>query len=277
MSQCRFPADDWQKVLDYCRIRFKGGKIHKAKRPISDSTYEQFVDWIENGYGCGDYVAYGRTKGVVGDSTPDVFELIAYCDYEGRLIVQKLPNIDKSRLRPLAEEQKMELKKILFDNSIRCNVENAVMSKMNTPKKYSYVIIKDGNGRVTSIGMWLESNGCETHFAALFENNTLHLDYWKQTDYTPFEFASNTDIKRLHQAISKEGYIFSERMKQFVKAPERGGCNVYWYLNDRFRLEMDRDDGSSRHTERFKVGNYFIDQTLGVLFMDDVKKRAEQR
>ena len=29
-SQCRFPDDDWQKVLAYCRERFKGGKIHKA-------------------------------------------------------------------------------------------------------------------------------------------------------------------------------------------------------------------------------------------------------
>ena len=45
-SQCRFPDDDWQKVLAYCRERFKGGKIHKALSPISESSYDQFVNWL---------------------------------------------------------------------------------------------------------------------------------------------------------------------------------------------------------------------------------------
>lgn len=274
-SQCKFPPEDWQKVLDYCRERFKGGKIHLSKRPISDSTFEQFLDWIENGYGSGDIVGYGRTVGIIGSSTPDSIELIAYCDFNGRLIVQKFPEIDKSRIKHISEERENEFKNLLISNHLRCNVRSATIVKVNTPKKYSYVITEDDKGKVASVGMWLESMDCKTHFAALLENDNLYIDHWAATNYTPYKLASERDIKRLHRAASKDGYYFDERLKRFVKAPKRGKGNVYWYLNDRFELELDRDDGSKRHTGRCKVGNYFMDQATGLSFADDVIKRAK--
>ena len=48
-ADCRFSDEDWQRVLEYCRKRFKGGKIHKALYPKADSTYKQFRKWIETG------------------------------------------------------------------------------------------------------------------------------------------------------------------------------------------------------------------------------------
>ena len=269
---CRFPEEDWQKILTYCRERFKGGKIHKAKYPKSDSTYKQFMNWIDNGFGSGDMVSYGKTMGIVSHSTPESIHLAAYCDYDGNLIVKDMKILDASRLSLLDESRRIELNRLMFDKRLEFYVRRCEIGELYTPKKYFYVAIDSGYNDLADVGMYLESDGCKHHFLAFIKGNKLKMDCWIDAEYTPLRPAEDSEIQRLHAAASKAGWSYNERLHQFVQIPSRGHDNAYWYLNDRFEIVMDRDDGSRKHTERFNAGNYFVDNTEAVMFMKNVRK-----
>lgn len=269
---CRFPDEDWQKVLAYCCKQFKGGKIHITKNPKSDSTYQQFLDWVESGFGSGDFVSYGNTMGVVGSSTPAGTTLAAYCDYDGNLIVNDMEVMEPERLKPLDEARISELKRLLFEKGMDFYARYGKFEKLYTPKKYFYATIESPNNDEPNVGMYLESDNSKYHFLAYLEGNELRMDYWVDFNYTPLKPASEADIKRLHSAASNQGWFYNERCHQFVKAPKKGQNNVYWYLNEYFELVMDRDNGSKKHSERFRAGNYILDYTEGLLFMKEIKK-----
>lgn len=271
-SHCRFPDEDWQKVLSYCRERFKGGKIHKALRPISDSTFCQFLDWIDNGLGSGDMVRYGNTSGIIVSSTPDKTLLTAYCDYEGNLMTLQMEVLEPERLTPLDEEQSRQLRKLLIDNGLEYSTKVHSLTSLYIPKENSYVVIGDNDYGTADVGMYLESDGYRHHFAALIHDGTLKMDCWIDTDYTPLRRAEEPDIQRFHKAISKAGYTYNARVKQFVKQPNVGSDNVYYYLNDRFEIVMDKDNGGDIHAARFAVGNYFLDFGEALMFMKEVRK-----
>lgn len=269
---CRFPDEDWQKVLAYCRKRFKGGKIHVSQQPKSNATYPQFLEWIESGFGSGDYVSYGNTMGVVGSSTPAGITLAAYCDYDGNLIVNDMEVLEPERLKPLDESRVLELKRLLFEKGVDFYVRNGKFEKLYTPKKYFYATIENPNSEEPNVGMFLESDNSKHHFLAYLKGNELQMDCWVDSNYTPLKPALEADIKRLHSAASSQGLFYNERCHQFVKAPKKGKNNVYWYLNEYFELVMDRDNGSKKHQERFNAGNYILDFTEGLLFMKEVRK-----
>lgn len=270
-SDCRFSDEDWQKVLLYCRKRFKGGKIHKALYPKADSTYHQFRKWIENGLGSGDYVSYGNTMGVVGSSTPSGITLVAYCDFEGNLIVNEMEVLEPQRLQLLEEPRVTELKRLIFQKELDFNVRNGKFNKLYTPNKYFYATIETPNDDKVGVGMYLESDNFKHHFLAYLYEDELQMDCWIDSNYTPLKPASEADIKRLHSATSKAGWSYNERGHKFIKTPQKRKDNVYWYLNDRFELVMDWDNGAKKHLERWEAGNYILDYTEGLLFMKEVK------
>lgn len=271
-SDCCFPDEDWQRVLEYCRDHFEGGKIRKALAPKSNSTYEQFQDWIKTGFGPGDMVSYGNTMGVVGSSTPDGIVLAAYCDYEGNLIINDMEVLEPERLKPLEERRKVELKRLMFEKGVDFYVRDGKVDKLYTPEKYFYVTIENPDKDKPNIGMYLESDNSKHHFLAYLDGNKLRMDCWVDPKYTPLKSATEADIKRLHTATSKAGWIYNERCHQFIKAPKKGQDNIYWYLNDRFELVMDKDNGTKKHMQRLEAGNYILDYAEGVLFMKEVRK-----
>lgn len=273
--QCRFPDEDWQKVLDYCRERFKGGKIHRSIKPISDSTYDQFIEWIDRGLGSGDLVSYGNTMGIVCSSTPDKTFLAAYCDYEGNLIDRQMEVLNPERLRPLDDERSRVFRKLMIDNGLDYSTRSHITIPLYTPKENFYVIIGNNDYGTADVGMYLESDGYKYKFAALVHKGELMMDCWIDTDYTPLRKADAPDVQRFHKAISKAGYTYNSRVKQFVKQPNIGSDNIYYYLNDRFDIITEKDNGEDKHAERFAVGNYFLDYGEALMFMKEIRKMRE--
>lgn len=271
-SHCRFPDEDWQKVLNYCRERFKGGKIHKALKPISSSTYSQFLSWIDNGFGSGNMVSYGNTPGIIVSSTPDKTLLTAYLNYDGDLMTQQMEVLNPERLIPLDEERSRQLRKLLIDNGLNYSTQSHGLVPLCTLKENLYVVVGNNDYGTADVGMYLESDGYLHKFAAIVKDGELIMNCWVDTDYTPLKLASDSDTQRFHQAISKAGYAYNARVKQFVKQPKVGSDNVYYYLNDRFEIVTDKDNGGNTHTERFKVGNYFLDFGEALMFMKEVRK-----
>lgn len=142
ISDCQFPDEDWQKVLAYCRKRFKGGNIRVSQIPKSTSTYQEFLDWIEFGFGAGDFVSYGNTMGVVGNSTPAGVILAAYCDYDGNLIVNDMEVLEPERLKPLDEARILQLKRLLFEKGVDFHVRFGKFEKLYTPKNIFMALLK---------------------------------------------------------------------------------------------------------------------------------------
>lgn len=270
--QCRFPDEDWQRVLSFCRERFKGGKVHKAIKPISNSTYDQFIDWIDNGFGSGDMVSYGNTMGIVCSSTPDKIFITAYRDYDGNLIDGQMEILHPERLNRLDESGCRQLRKLLIDNKLDYSTQIHSLTSLYTPKENYYVIIGGSADGCSDVGMYLESDGYQHKFAALIQNGELKMDCWIDTDYTPLRKAGNKDIQRFHKAISKAGYTYNARVRQFIKQSKIGSDNIYYYLNDRFEIVTEKDNGDNKHAVRFAVGNYFLDFGEAITFMKAIKK-----
>ena len=102
--------------------------------------------------------------GVIGDCTPEITTLIAYCDYEGNLIVKKMNVQDVLRLKRLDDERSRELKKKIYERGFDIVARNAKLSELYIPKKNFYVILNDGEYGNLSVGIYLESKGCSHHF-----------------------------------------------------------------------------------------------------------------
>ena len=269
-SECSFPEDDWKKVLSYCREHFSGRKIYKAIRPIVTSTYEQFLHWFDHGFGAGDYVSYGNTMGIVGSCTPERVVLVAYCDYDGNLIVNDMPILHPERLAPLDECRKKDFKRLMYEAGKEFYVRSGKVSELYSPKKYFYVVFDDNASNQQCVGMYLKSDDCKHYFVALLKGNKFELNACVDSNYTPLMQAEDADIKRLHQAATKAGLSYNDRAHQFVKTPKRGGNNVYHYLNETFEIVSDRDNGSAKHTQRWEAGNYIVDYTEALLFQREV-------
>ena len=269
-SECSFPEEDWKKVLSYCREHYKGSKIYKAIRPITTSTFEQFLHWLDQGFGAGDFVSYGNTMGIVGSCTPDRIVLAAYCDYEGNLIINDMPILHPERLAILDDRSKKDFKRLMYDAGKEFYVRSAKISELYTPQKYFYVTFEDESNGESCIGMYLKSEDSKHYFSALLKGKKFELNACVDSNYTPLMQAEDADIKRLHQAATKAGLSYNERTHQFVKTPKRGGDNVYHYLNEVFEIVSDRDNGSAKHTRRYEAGNYIVDYTEALLFQKEV-------
>lgn len=269
---CRFTDDDWKQVQAYCQECFKGCKIRKSPNPKIESTYQQFCDWVETGWGSGDMVSYGKTMGVVGSCTPEGTVLAGYCNLEGELIINEMKVLEPQRLQPLDDTRITELKKLIYDKGLNFYVRYGKFDKLYTPKKYFYIIIENPDGGVPDVGMYLESDNSRHHFIAYLKGNRLKMDCWIDADCTPLKPATEADIKRLHSTTSRQGWFYNERCHKFLRVPKKRLDNSYYYLNDRFELVRDKDDGSKIHTLRYEAGNYILDYTEGLLFMKEVKR-----
>lgn len=275
VSHCKFNDQDWQKVLDFCRVKHSGGNLHRALSPISDSTFDEFMEWIDHGFGSGDIVRYGHTSGIVGSSTPSRTYLAAYLDFDGKLIVKEL-DVFPSKLVRLAGDARNPFEKAMFDNGLNFSPRLGKMVEMYRPKKFSYATMYDKNSGQSLVGMYLESdNNGNYHFSAAIISGKLYFDYYTPINCTPLNPSSQKEIKLLHQIAAKNGYILNGRTCQFVKSIKRGEKNSYWYINDRFEVVADKDNGSKKHNDRYDVGNYFIDYTEALLFAKSIIEKRK--
>lgn len=275
-STCHFPQADWEKIRNFCHQYESGGVIHKAKNPIAESSYEEFIDWLDKGFGSGDMISYGKTMGIIGKCIPGKVNLAAYCDFDGNLIAKEMVVKEPERLKPLDPERSQELKKKIYEKGLDYVVEKGLFTKLCTPKEKLYYVYGEKSKGLDNVGMYLETVDNKYHFAAFMENGKPVLDKWIDVNYTPLRPASEKEILKFHKALERMKIVFNQRLGKFIKARERGKNNLYWYLNDRFEIVADKDDGSKRHTERFNVKNYFLDYTESLLFMAQIHKLRKE-
>lgn len=279
-QDCRFSEQDWQQVLDYCGEHFKRGLIHVAKYPKSQSTYQQFLDWMDHGLGSGDVVQYGKTKGIVKTSTPDVTILAAYLDFNGNLIVNDMEVMTPSRLISLDKEEHDKFKKLLFDNGYEYSLNTHTVDPIDIPKKYAYAKYTNKEKGIDGFGIFLEADDDKYYFEGFYDKDKkeLKLPYEVEKDSTPLRLATLEEVNIFHEALVKRGKIFDHYQNKIVDGQGRTKGGRYYYLTETFQIAQDIDSGKKIHTERYKAGNYMTDYVTALNFMSQViKLRGKKR
>lgn len=274
-SQCCFSDEDWQKVLDYCREHFGGGRIHKSLKPLSESTYQQFLDWIDNGYGVGDVVRYGHTIGILGAYTPDYACLAAYFSFERQLIEQKL-EIPGYKIIKATDNDKSEIEKTLQSMDMEFSVSLACLMKTYQPDNGDIVRVTIKNVQTT--GIYRSKDDINLYFYAYVQNGNILKDYCLAKDNATISKPTKTDVERLQVALAKNQMEWSARHKvlRIVENARVAKGERYWYLSETFSICSDVDMYTKKHDERHKNGNYFCAYGTAILFAQKVKSLRKE-
>ena len=266
VSDHRFEPGDWEKVVAFANSMGWRNMFRNRKEAEYTSTYAEFEWWLENGIAPGDFVRYGDMLAVVESWERGGAAVFAAYTFQGRLIQKRMEVLNPERIIKAGEEDRRRLLGLLDENKIFFNVRMRAICEMYTPEKYAYVSFDTGSRETSGIGMYSGSDDSGYRFVAFLGEGGLKMDYQSGPGYAVFKKLLRKDVQKLHAAASAEGYIFNERTRTFVKAGRVGHNNVYWYLNDRFNIVKDVDNGSEKHKDRFDAGNYFLDQTEAALF-----------
>lgn len=270
-SSCKFSPEDWSLVTDYCRNYFDGKKTNKCVYPISNSTYDQFVQWVDNGAGSGDVVRYGHSIGVVSVSTPDVTILAAYLDHNGDLVIDKM-KVATDKVFLAAASESDEFMNLLYDAGY--DFFGGALIEVYEPKPDTYVTgkILGVNGTFSALFHGFEGDMCV--FSALYSYGRIKFNERVERKYVRFYPAGTPTIKAIQNAALEEGYVLNSRAGVFVKRSEVRRTNKYWYISERFTVLSDIDNGGKKHKDRFDAGNYFLDETEAFIF---AKRIGEMR
>lgn len=268
-SQCHFSDEDWQKVLDYCREKFGGGRVRKSQKPLSESTYQQFLQWINYGFAPGEIVHLGNTTGIVYAYTPDYACLAAYLSYDGDLMGQRLEVLPHKIERASDEEKELMMSKLRAKN-LRYSISLGCLAPNYQPADGEFVRVTIGESRTT--GIFRMSDGSSFYFYAFVSEGKILKDYIIGMKDAVLSKSTKTDMDRLLMTLSQNKLEWGASHKQLRHIDHeravRGGR--YWYLTERFSVCSDVDMYTKKHDERFKNSNYFCSFSAAMLFSSKV-------
>ena len=269
-SQCHFSDDDWQKVLDYCREHYGGGKVHRSLKSLSEATYQQFLDWIDNGYGVGDVVRYGHTLGILGAYTPDYAYLAAYLSFEKELVEQKM-EIPVYKIIKATDSDKAFIADKLQSMNMEFSVSLACLMKKYQPDNGDIVRVTANNIQTT--GIFRTKDDDNIYFYAYVQGGNILKDYTIPIKSVDIAKPTKTDVERLQVALAKNRMEWSARHKtlRIVENARAAKGGRYWYLSEIFSIVSDIDMYTKKHNERHKNGNYFCSYGTAILFAQKVQ------
>lgn len=284
VTHCKFTEKDWERVKAFCNNM----KIRTARHPISTSTFDEFVDWYENGYGSGDLVKYGNTVGIVGDDVPAyvnkedknaqptrLIYLVAFLDYNKEVFINDLDIRDPQRVERLNEEESQEWKQKFFEAGLDYDIKEAHVMEIPKLKRGLYYKFPFSEGTNFQMGMLEDVRYGKYHFSCYSDNGKILTDHWVDINNVPLRSATLKDIERFHNQLGRSGFILDPQKGIYVKKPTRNG-SMYWYVDELFRVCAAKNDGSKKHENRWLAGNYFADIAKAQAFVDRIIKIKEE-
>ena len=269
-AQCCFSDEDWQRVLSYCKNHFRGCRLHRAQRPLSDSNFDQFLSWIDKGFGVGDIVRYGHTIGIVGAYTPDYVCLAAYLSFDRTLINQRMI-VPGYKLIQSIESDRAEIQKLMEAADLKFSVSLACLAPAYAPNNGDIVrVITNG---IHTTGIFKAKKTQEWSFYALVKGGEILRDCTLPTCSISVSLPTKTDIERLQVVLAHNQMEWAARQKELRSVPnaraDKGGR--YWYLSEKLSVVSDVDRYTKKHDERHKNGNYFCSYSTAILFSQKIK------
>lgn len=271
ISQCEFSDEDWQKVLDYCREKYGGGKAHRALKPLpnSKSTYQSFLEWIDSGFGVGDVVRCGHTLGIVGAYTTGCARLAAYLSLDGRFIDNTI-EFSKDKIYKADESEVALVKRELILHSLEFSVSLSCCVKAYQPNGGDFVRVTKGSVRTTAI--FRSNDGEVVYFYAYVDGDAIVKDKECRVEDISMSNPTKTDIQRILMVMAKNKleWLPRKRMLCCIELSRALKGGRYWYCTERFTICSDVDKYIKIHNERYKSGNYFVSYQEAILFLQKV-------
>lgn len=256
VSQCQFHDEDWLEVLVYCRKKFGGGKAHRALKPLSGSTYQQFLDWIDNGIAVGDIVRYGHTVGIVGGYSPDAAYLSAFLSSDGGLVQTKL-EVAPYKLFKAQSSEIQSFNQALIDNQLAFSVSTSSFYEAFYPDNGDFVRIT--LGKRTLLGIYKGSEDENHLFYLITDSKKINTDQQLPKADCILQLPSKSDNLSLLNALSNNGLEWSPQNKSLHKVSDGRAVKLsrYYYVTDTMDIASEKDMHTKVHDRRFKCGNYF--------------------
>ena len=279
LSKCRFSNEDWQIVRAYCKEHFNC-KVSRSRNPESPiSTPDMFIDWLENGYGAGDIIMYRQTPAMVGYSIPGHFVIAAYFSLENftpvsELVFRKIEVGDRFRktITPADAESANRLRTAIYNKGLRFNMRLVEFCKLYNPEKKTLVTAENVHTGDRYTGIYLGTSDGFHSMAAIDKNGKYKSEERFDVNDYILSLTEKGEERKHQKMLAKRGEYFNPRMHALLPASPNGRDGVYWYLNDRFVIVQDKDNGSAKHKQRCDVGNYFIDYHKALIFMSMIRK-----
>lgn len=252
---CHFSDNDWSDVLKYCKEHgIKGA--HRAIQPKGKSTYQQFVEWVENGFGVGDVVTDGNVRYLVGDALPDYAYAIAKVGVDGQLIIEDI-DIAGMDLEGAWDYDEMDFRATYKALWLDLSPRLAKLVEIPKPKKWSkirflwkgfdcYGLVSDVDGIYVSFAYSIVNGEYLT-------NTTFRIT---QMDIVQFK-KEHSDY--MDKVLAENHVRWNQKAKKIevgMQRAERG--KTYWYIADVFVVRNGTETNTQIDKMRFQNGNYFI-------------------
>ena len=273
LTHCRFPEDDWSKILLYCR-KNDLGYAHKSAHPKSDSTYEQFIQWLRTGYGSGDVVRYGHTIGILSSCTPEYSAFCAYLSYDGQLVISDL-QISTDRVIAPGKDDARRIYGLLKMSGLDFDVRLARVYEKKLSQPYSRVSYCYGS--VNGYGVIGSYDGDVAHFIFGVESGKLLLDF----DVPIYELGTEPIDKNGIMTITK---VLSDNLLRWNYSsnsleelrPRVSVGETYWYITDKFTVSSAIENRARTNDVRYERGNYFVNHSEAVDFLQEILRMRKK-
>ena len=271
LFNCRFSDDDWGKVLTYCHEHDYTG-MHRAIRPKSASTYQQFVEWVKNGLGVGDVALYEGDYCVIGDELPG-------CSYIMALLKDGVLNIGNVTIQPgkLKRVSDDDARNFLGLCELRGYSVSASLSMMVKSKKLkAWESVKFNHREKTCYGVVKEHKDTLVDFVFVLVDGTVKKDF--SVNYSDISTMpiKKDEISAMNEELARNGLRWDKREKQQMRECRMAELGeTYWYISDIFSVRSGIERRSAVDSLRRKNGNYFNNAEDALMFLERLKALRE--
>ena len=261
LRDCIFGDDEWKTILEFCKLKYGGGSIHRPQNPIYESSYSQFTDWFDNGYGSGDIVVYNGNPCIVSDENPDGVVICVMVD-NGSISTEKII-VGHNDVCPANDNEAGMLMAALRNSGFRYSDGLSRLVKIYRPLQYERV-------GVFINGEW--HNGIFDGFDGNNVKLVFHIDNGKlvygHNGACDIRRISKDGINEIDNVLTVNGLMWNHRthhVEPIAKRAKKG--DTYWYISDKFTIVNGRDNYNLVHNSRFKRGNYFVNYKNALDFL----------
>lgn len=255
----KFTDEEWQKVYVFCKDNYGSG-FNKPFRGKYECDYLKFMDWMENGFGSGDFVKCGDdSAAVISYAIDDDVYYCAYFDMDENLIVPedrlyKARNFSKELL---SEDKVRKFYGIINSAGYRISVISGLVCK-KSPLRIGEMRLFSYQGKSLS-GIVKGHNDDGVIFGYGYFDDTLINEEILVPMKDVHDVISGADEKVIDEEMAVKYHVrWYQPLKKLCYLPARapkGGR--YYYLTDKFTLAVTKENYSKISDMRYENGNYF--------------------
>lgn len=263
-----FSGNDWMMVLGKCRDLFGGGSIHRAIHPTSESTYKQFTDWLDNGYGSGDVVRCGDRVCIVADETPDHVEICVAVNDDGEIDTDAAP-VPRSGIVSATDNERKRLSDIMRRNGYSYSESLGRLVRAYKPLPYERVSAVIRGKRLNGIFREFTDDGLVRLVFHVYDGKIIE-GYCGDADVSRI---TKDGIQEIDNALASHDLMWNYRTQKIEKTMRRAKeGETYWYISDKFTVVSGKDNRNATHNTRYKRGNYFVNYKDALDFLIEMDK-----